>query len=140
MPMLVSCRKTTNAHVHTGFSLLELLVVLALISLMTALVAPRLKNTVDAISRSGDRAEAARQLQRLPLLARRDGSVLQWQRNQPITLAGMQLPEGWAVQALDPVRIEASGYCHAALLAVAMPGHQERWQLAAPDCRVSDAQ
>ena len=54
----------------SGFSLLEMLVVLALISIMVALVAPRLAGTVRAIATSGERAETARQLERLPLLAR----------------------------------------------------------------------
>ncbi len=142
MPMWVSCLRASDAPragAGAGFSLLELLVVLALISFMTALVAPRLKNTVDAISRSGERAEAARQLARLPLLARRAGRAIVAERGQALTVAGMTLPDGWAARALEPLRIEASGYCNPALLEMTAPGSRERWTLAAPDCRVGDA-
>ena len=47
-----------------GFSLLELLVVLALIGMLTAVVAPRLQRTYDAIAGSGERDEVHRQLER----------------------------------------------------------------------------
>lgn len=142
MPMWASCRRASDApraRRHAGFSLLELLVVLALISFMTALVAPRLKNTVDAISRSGERADAVRQLERLPLLARRAGTAIVAERGQALAVDGMALPDGWAARALEPLRIEASGYCNPALLEVTVPGSVERWSLAAPDCRVTDA-
>lgn len=142
MPMWASCRRASDAtrvRRAAGFSLLELLVVLALISFMTALVAPRLKNTVDAISRSGERADAVRQLERLPLLARRAGRALVAERGQALAVEGMTLPDGWSARALEPLRIEASGYCNQGLLEVAAPGFIERWTLAAPDCRVGDA-
>ena len=47
-----SCRRSEPGRAP-GFSLLEMLVVLALISIMVALVAPRLAGTVRAIASSG---------------------------------------------------------------------------------------
>lgn len=143
MPMWVSCHKVTDRvskGLAGGFSLLELLVVLALISFMTALVVPRLKNTVDAISRSGDRAQAIRQLERLPLLVRRDGVAVSVDKGQDIALPGVEFPQGWKVQALDLVQVATNGYCHEARLDVTSPGGRERWLLGTPDCRISDGQ
>ncbi|WP_323032940.1 prepilin-type N-terminal cleavage/methylation domain-containing protein [Paracoccus sp. (in: a-proteobacteria)] len=141
--MWASCRRASKGPVtiapDRGFSLLELLVVLALISFMTALVAPRLKNTVDAISRSGERADAVRQLERLPLLARRDGTSLSFDKGQALSVSGLELPQGWSVQVLDRLQIAANGYCAPALLDVTTPAGGERWMLGTPDCRVSDA-
>ena len=123
-----------------GFSLLELLVVLAMISFMTALVAPRLKNTVDAIGRSGDRAEAIRQLERLPLLARSQGQAIAVAKDQPLAAPLVALPQGWSMQVLDQLQVADNGFCSPATVAVTEPGgNTENWALAVPDCRVGDA-
>lgn len=119
--------------------MLELLVVLALISFMTALVAPRLKNTVDAISRSGERAEAVRQLERLPLLARLDGTPITLDKGQALSMHGLELPQGWSVRAVDGLQVAANGYCIPALLDITTPEGDDRWMLGTPDCRISDA-
>lgn len=122
-----------------GFSLLELLVVLALMSFMTALVVPRLKTTLDAIARSGDRAEAVRQLERLPMLARREGTPIQRGPGQALALPGVELPRGWTVRVVDALQVAANGFCDPALLDVSSPDGEQRWVLRSPDCRVSDA-
>ncbi|MFC6352112.1 prepilin-type N-terminal cleavage/methylation domain-containing protein [Stenotrophomonas acidaminiphila] len=141
--MWASCRRDSDSSATRawdgGFSLLELLVVLALISFMTALVAPRLKNTVDAISRSGERADAVRQLERLPLLARRDGTPLAVDKGHALSIPGLELPEGWSVQVIDRLRVAANGYCAPAQLEVTTLEGKERWMLGTPDCRISDA-
>lgn len=142
MPMWASCRRASEAVAPRpafGFSLLELLVVLALMSFMTALVVPRLKTTLDAITRSGDRAEAVRQLERLPLLARREGASIQRGPGQALALAGLQLPGGWTARVVDTLQVAANGYCDPALLEVSSPEGEQRWALRSPDCRVSDA-
>lgn len=143
MPMWASCHRAADSLVAgtpRGFSLLELLVVLALVSFMTALVVPRLKNTVDAISYSGERAEAVRQLERLPLLARRDGVSLVFEKGRALSVPGLELPPGWSATVLDGgLRIAANGYCTSALLDMATPVGEERWMLGTPDCRISDA-
>ncbi|MDQ2702912.1 MAG: prepilin-type N-terminal cleavage/methylation domain-containing protein [Pseudomonadota bacterium] len=123
-----------------GFSLLELLIVLALVSMMAAMVAPRLQRTYDAIVRSGDRAEAIRQVERLPLVARDGGRAIEIAAEDPGALARLlALPQGWRMQALEPLRIEASGLCHAGRIQVQVDGTSENWTLSAPDCGVDDA-
>ena len=140
--MWASCRRTGDVPAGAscrGFSLLELLVVLALISFMTALVAPRLQNTVEAIARSGERAAAVRQLERLPLLARRDGAALSIAKGQELAMPGLKFPDGWSARAIDDVHVAANGYCSPAMMEVTTPTDSERWILGMPDCRVSDA-
>jgi prepilin-type N-terminal cleavage/methylation domain-containing protein len=122
-----------------GFSLLELLVVLALIGMLTAVVAPRLQRTYDAIAGSGERDEVGRQLERLPLLARHAGKAISIARGDEAALAGrITLPEGWSVSPLEELRIEASGVCHPARLRVSGRGVVEVQQLTAPACEVED--
>lgn len=122
-----------------GFSLLEMLVVLALVSVMVALIAPRLANTVRAIGVSGDRAETVRQLERLPVIVRNDGRALVVAADTRLRRDGLELPEGWQITAVTPVTIAASGICGDARLKVDAAGTTEMWTLSAPDCRV-DAQ
>lgn len=145
MRTLVSSRpnkpRTGAAASARGFSLLELLVVLALIGMLTAVVAPRLQRTYDAIAGSGEREEVHRQLQRLPLLARGAGERIEVAVGADAALAArIALPEGWSVRLLEPVRVEASGACHSARLRVEGRGVSEDVVLAAPDCRVRDAE
>lgn len=142
MPMWASCRRASEAVATRpafGFSLLELLVVLALLSFMTALVVPRLQTTLDAITRSGDRAEAVRQLERLPMLARRDGTPILRGPGQALALPGVELPGGWTVRVVETLQVAANGFCAPALLDVSSPDGEQRWALRSPDCRVSDA-
>jgi len=120
--------------------LLELLVVLALVSMLAAMVAPRLQRTYDAIASSGERAETVRQLEGLPLRVRAAGRAVDVPEDDPAALAPwLELPPGWSVRALEPFRIEASGLCHPARIRVDGGGVSETWTLTAPDCRVPDA-
>lgn len=140
MRMSASCRRS-NAwpRATRGFTLLELLIVLGLIAMMAALVAPRLHKTYQAIVSSGDRAETARQLERLPLIARDLGRAIEIEEDDGAELARyLALPDGWSVRALDPVRVEASGLCNATRVRVQGAGSTETWTLVAPDCGVAD--
>lgn len=119
-----------------GFSLLELLVVLMLIAVMTALVAPRLQGTVEAIASSGERAEVVRQLEGMPLLARQQGLPIHVAVAQDMGTLLPGLPEGWQVQPLTPLKIAANGVCGNARLRVAGRDTVEEWSLATPDCKV----
>lgn len=141
-PMWVSCRPASEdaaTRPASGFSLLELLVVLALMSFMTALVVPRLKTTLDAITRSGERAEVVRQLERLPMLARRDGTPIRRDPGQALVLPGMELPAGWTIRVVDTLQVAVNGFCDPALLDIIGPDGEQRWVLRSPDCRVADA-
>jgi prepilin-type N-terminal cleavage/methylation domain-containing protein len=121
-----------------GFTLLELLIVLALTSMVVALVAPRLSQTVAAIGRSGDRAEVVRQLEELPMQARRQAAAITLNEHADLS-ALLALPEGWSVVALSPVRVRENGICDAADVQVRAEGLVERWHLQMPDCAVGDA-
>ena len=141
MPTSVSCRRNPPASgSHSGFTLLEVLVVLVLIAGAIAIVAPRLEKTYAAIVSSGDRAESIRQIERLPAMVRATGQVLDLPA-QSDTLQGLlDLPEGWRVQTLQPLLIEASGACHGSSISVHPPlsDDAETWRLGEPDCRVLD--
>lgn len=134
-----SCRRADAAR---GFTLLELLIVLAILAGTSAIVAPRLQATYDAIVSSSERAEVRRSLERLPLLAREGGSDLRY----PATAGGaaalaalVPVPDGWQVRPLDPVVVHRSGVCEPARVAVARGETRETWRLTTPLCTVDDS-
>ena len=141
MPMSGSCPRSKPAvPPASGFTLLELLIVLALIAMMAAMVAPRLQQTYDAVARSGERAEARRQLERLPLRARAAGAAIEIPADEAAAFArAVPLPEGWAMTATTPLRVEANGICLGGSVAVQAPRLAETWTLSAPDCGVAGA-
>lgn len=143
MRMSASCRRSERYDrpvLAAGFTLLELLIVLALIAVAAAVAAPRLQRTYDAVVGSGERAEVRRQLEGLPLRVRRADRTLVVEREAEAALAGwLDLPQGWRVVPVEPLRIESSGVCRPARVRVLGRGASELWQLRSPDCKVDDA-
>lgn len=142
MPTWASCRHADRGNPVAGFSLLELLVVLFLISVVAAMVAPRLQRTYEAIASSGERDEVVRSIEQLPFIAR--------ERDQALTLPPgdaaaaeltrlLALPEGWSAEPVTALRVEVNGFCHPATLRVSGAGTVEDWRLSAPDCGVGNA-
>lgn len=138
MPTSVSFRAVDIAG--RGFTLLELLVVLALLAMVTALVAPRMERTYQAIAGSGERDEVHRQLERLPRIARGLGRPITVAEGDVNALAArLALPEGWVVTPLEPLRVEANGLCRGSVLRVQGRGTTEDVELRAPACGVARA-
>ena len=129
-------RRSDRSLTTSGFSLLEMLVVLVLVAAMTALVAPRLHGTVQAIAVSGERAEVTRQLERLPLLARQQGRPIEVKAGGDVTAASPEFPEGWKVQSITALNIARNGICTAASLRVEGREMVEEWSVGSPDCKV----
>lgn len=119
--------------------MLELLVVLALVGMLSAIVAPRLQSTYEAIAGSGERSEVYRQLERLPLIARASGNAIELPANTVIPSASIIFPDGWSVRPLEPLRIEATGVCLGTRVQVNGRGTSEEVLLSLPDCRVRSA-
>ena len=135
----VSFRPSSATPPCGGFTLLELLIVLALMSIAAAMVAPRLAHTYDAISTSGERAEVERQLSRLPAIARRDAVELDVAPGDGAALARLlELPSGWSVAPVERIHVAASGICNGAVIRVRGAGGNETWRLEAPACEVRD--
>lgn len=135
-----SCRshvRRSKVLPASGFSLLEMLVVLVLVAAMTALVAPRLHGTVQAIAISGERAEVTRQLERLPLLARQQGRPIEVKAGGDVTAVSPDFPDGWKVQSTTALNIARNGVCNTASLRVEGRDMVEDWSVASPDCKVS---
>lgn len=123
-----------------GFTLLELLIVLALIGLVAAIVVPGLSRTYEAIAGSGERADVVRALEGLPLRVRASGRDLSIEPGDAKAFdALLELPAGWRVALAEPLRIERSGLCRPSKVKVVGRDAAETWTLTAPSCGVRDA-
>jgi prepilin-type N-terminal cleavage/methylation domain-containing protein len=106
-------RPTREAARGKGFSLLEMLVVLALMGLLVALVAPAGFRMVASWRRATQAEDILGQLASLPDVAR--------QGARPITLSAtgqdpaiLTLPEGWRLELEGPLEVRANGACSGA--------------------------
>jgi prepilin-type N-terminal cleavage/methylation domain-containing protein len=119
-----------------GFTLLEMLVVLVILGMAAALVAPPLARTVDRVREAGERDDVLRGIERLPLRVRDGGVALEIAAGATLPAWDTPWPAGWRVAAATPLRIEANGFCVGGDVQAEGPAGLRRWRLLAPDCAV----
>lgn len=117
MPMWASSRPDVAAG---GFTLLEVLVVLVILSMAVAVIGPRLQKTYDAVVASGEREEVLRQLQRLPAVATAEDGLVAAAGSGALQKR-LEMPAGWTVVPIDEIRVESSGACRAARVRIRAP-------------------
>ena len=127
---------------ESGFSLLEILIVLAIMGLMMTLVAPRLVSSIEAVrfARTADlgaqqisqlRAQAI--LRKQPVIFAPSGN-LETDVNA-IGVSALDLPEGWSVSG-DVMRISATGLCTQGQFRLTNPnGQVADYLFTPPKCR-----
>jgi len=96
---------------HLGFTLLEMVVVLALVALLGAVIMPSLTKMQQAWKRRTETQDVANQLGSLGYRARLQSSevVIGPQGISPAAL--LVLPSGWTLTASTPVVFHANGAC-----------------------------
>lgn len=117
-----------------GYTLLELVVVLGILAMATALAAPPSYRMVRSWQEATQVDDALQQLAHLPGVVRDSGTPLSVDRGQPITL--LTLPEGWHVEMLSPLHIQANGACNSADGELHTAAQTLPFRLHAPFCRV----
>jgi prepilin-type N-terminal cleavage/methylation domain-containing protein len=114
-----------------GFTLLELLVVLALAALLTALVVPAAVRGLDAARERAVAADVTALLAGLPVRAYKDGLPAQFDAVQ-LTALLPEMPVGWRLQLTSPLRYSAAGVAEGGELVLQAPGRTGlRWRVAA---------
>ena len=138
-------------HRQRGFSLLELLVVVALLGLLATLTLPNLQRIYASAQRSTERDLILKQLGALPRLAllhRRDYVVHSTDATTESSSEAapshvepypLDVPEGWRLVFDKPLVVRASGVCLGAELTLSHPDAAAvRAHLQPPYCAVAD--
>ncbi|MCA2998434.1 MAG: prepilin-type N-terminal cleavage/methylation domain-containing protein [Rhodocyclaceae bacterium] len=118
-----------------GFTLLEMLVVLALIGVMAGIALPNFSRFLESFSVRNQWAGVERELADLPYQVFVSGSPFQLDSGSAEKRL-TTLPEGWRVEVANPILYRFSGWCEGGRLTVVSAGGERRnYQLAAPTCR-----
>ena len=121
-----------------GFTLLELLVVLALGAMLTGIAVPALLRGLDSARERGAVSDVTAMLAGLPAFA--------FQRGEPLALSASDLarmapalPDGWRLEVDGALRYSAAGVAEGGAVTLRAPGREPlRWQVT-PQSGVVDA-
>lgn len=123
-----------------GFTLLEMIVVLALLALATALVAPAGFRTIETWRRATDVDAALGSLSALGAQAQHQGRARVLDRGVVAGDALDGLPEGWTIHLDAPLQVQANGACNATRGTLrASGGYSQAFEVQAPFCRARRA-
>jgi hypothetical protein len=138
---MLAISQTFNQRALLGYSLIEVIVVLALLTLVTSIVIPNLSSTLDRYRLQSNQDEVLIQLSGLGYLA--------YQKQQFFVLYPdvdvgdvIDLPEGWAIELENPIMFQANGVCSGGEVRLVYKQEAEAFLLPAPFCRperISDA-
>ena len=118
-----------------GFTLLEMVVVLAILGLATAMVAPSMIRSIDSWRRQSDVDALLDQVRGLPARARASGLAIEISdETLKSDKAPLRVGEGWQLQVPQPWKVQANGVCEGGQLQLAVNGRERLMQVAAPFC------
>jgi prepilin-type N-terminal cleavage/methylation domain-containing protein len=120
----VRSRANSHAERHAtqrGFTLLELLVVLALVALVAGLVAPVASNAMVAARERAVLAELNALLEGLPVRSFRAGTAQSYS-GEALRQLLPDMPAGWSVDLVAPLRYSDSGVASGGVVRLLAPG------------------
>ena len=136
-----SCPRDHRRHA-SGFTLLELLVVMAVVGLLAGMIAPNLERLVGSIDRATRRDGLIADIAGLSFRAyalgqgfelKDDGLARLLRDGDPV----LAVPNGWRVSVQPAIQFGFNGICSGGQVTLISPdGVREALQLRAPDCQI----
>lgn len=126
-----------------GFTLLEMIVVLLLIGLITAVVMPGLQRMNASLDRALKRDQVAALVNALPVFVRESGRGFLLKERTSVSdglpVLARQLSElGGGIEAENPIFVSASGFCpFGGKVTITVNGYRYPGKLEGPACRLS---
>ncbi len=135
---------------QSGYSLIEILIVLVIISGIGAIAGPPMAHLYDRIAFSLAREDVEREIANLPMQARLAGQTLTL-RDQPkkkdagsekLEIADDEqsatiiLPAGWALSVKSPIIYRFDGLCLGGEIQIDAASQHTRYRLEPPFCRL----
>ena len=117
-----------------GYTLLELVVVMAILAMATAIAAPPSYRMILSWQEATQVEDVLQQMEQLPGTVRASGRPLDGERNGGIPV--IALPEGWSLRMATPLRVLANGACSDAHGTLATQQQSIDFRILAPFCRV----
>lgn len=120
-----------------GFTLLEMIVVLAILGLATALVAPAALRSIDSWQRQAELDALLDQIHALPGNARASGkAILISDQTLSSAAAPLHVASAWKLTVETPWRVGANGVCEGGQLEIGNTYGKRTLVVAAPFCDV----
>lgn len=122
-------------RVHGGFTLIEVVVALAIIGLVAAVAVPAMARRLDAAYRSADLAQVVGSARLLPVRAAAMGAEIKLDtaglaRPMADGQPPMDLPPGWTLTPQDPTpQLGRAGSCTEGSLLLTTPAPVQSWRL-----------
>lgn len=118
-----------------GFTLLEMVVVLSILGLATAMVAPSVMHSIGTWQRRGEVESVLDQVRGLPAVARAQGRDLVI-NDKSLAAAGspLHVSAGWTLVTDKEWRVRHNGVCQAGSIAMESSGRKSLIEVTAPFC------
>lgn len=121
-----------------GYTLLELLVVLLLLSLVAGLIMPRLSTLYEGAVRAFQQEDLLQQVAGLGYQAYQQGKAYRLGQldDEKIVLEPLlTMPEGWTISAEPPIDYYPNGVCTGGVISLQQAFFSQQWRLAPPLCQ-----
>jgi prepilin-type N-terminal cleavage/methylation domain-containing protein len=132
-------RSATSQRVDKGFTLIELVIALAIVGLGLSFVLPRMMAWVDRLAFSARQQQFEDALAELGSSARRSGRSVVLRStdfaahsNEP---APIELPSNWSLTVEPPIAFRYDGVCTGGKVRVSFPAGERSYRLRSPYCR-----